>query len=857
MLAILRARAALFITISCLGPLACSGEDEDRPPGNGDGNGEIDPRDVVVVDPEPYFRGDDLPGPRPLWTFHGPVLDEARCEALTLSTSSARPLESVEVTGIPESAYPAHPLAAGPLHNLVAMAHAGDEATPVLFDPVRGESLTAYLPLHPSVDPDGGAVEIRIGEVIWVDDAVEVYWCPEAHPFQIEPLPAADPERNVAAVFAALDEFADEMASVFGTSADELAATDADDVHPARLPIWSAVRMLRDEDGIPAFLDVLAADPAQQELADRLMTHVGLAGHIENRAIEGTRGFDRLDVTTYFEDLEHLGQERFLTGCMEVDAQELADMMQLQHAAAELGTGDSGIILSYLDGLADVLGLVPGAVGVAATVGSITLYIFETIQAGLEHLNPSEFARYDISFSPSSFIEDAEGADARGSWQDFHVTASSQRWSLDKVLIDGGLEFWSAVNKAPILEAINVLGRVADLDEKVTDTLITSALEHAAEFFGVEDADGNPGSFVSVPSRCWESDLSDPQWSRAIYSGAITAGDDEHFEFQLDPNATIDQPAQIWIETREDVFPNQLGFSRPVPITPVWVRLTPGFHRVLDPPEEIAVSVEVHAHDPAVIVHANDEVIFDSEAAGSEGPTHQFTYTFPDEERHTVRLRAVSTSESGLRANPDAPSRHSTGAHWSQSEDDDDDQGPEIDPSTGCEPPAGRWNYHYHDDYLKGFFPDLEERRTDPVWAVEEALSFEYSLRYGICYWQLPSSVCRRPWFHADVQRDRLHIRSAHPSSEHYAPTSILPGTDYRLINTYYGISWVAGEHSSAVPNDEAFAMLLWIHEFRALDGAGRLFMHSEIGLHGRYPEPFTHGFLVFHQPDAYCSLAH
>jgi hypothetical protein len=190
-------------------------------------------------------------------------LSAQQCAALRLASDSAGPLESVEVLGWPEVAGADWGLVVARVIPLDG-GDAPEELT-VIADWRTPAAL--FVPLHPSENPEGGRVELIIGQIDYEGERTS---CEQSLTFTIEPLPAADPETALDAYAAFVEEALNVASEAVGISLDQLQKMDASEVPEHLVPLYFAVRMLRDEDALPAIIAEIS--PNERRLLDRLFT---------------------------------------------------------------------------------------------------------------------------------------------------------------------------------------------------------------------------------------------------------------------------------------------------------------------------------------------------------------------------------------------------------------------------------------------------------------------------------------------------------------------------------------------------------------------------------------------------------
>lgn len=352
------------------------------------------------------------------------------CGVPVLATSSALPLATVELTGVPEdfsSTMNADVRAAASDDSTVAFVWRDDEGT-----------VRMAVPVHPTGDPDGGDVELVIGDGTSSCESV---------PFTIEALPAA--EGTATAVVDALQESLDLLAGRFGYTSSDLRATDLSALPEHLYPLALAQSVLDDPDN-PNTLRKLAGGSAplltegtvDVTLTDRLLARTGvleaLTSFNEELAASGSAFSDPASAELAARSADGGAAASVLSECASVStAAELDYCMDAQLEAEFKLSGESatGEVLGDLGTATGLAGAIPFPPAKLAAAGAgLASWLLQVYRRALAGLLPSEFDQpLTVTFTETSFEEDA--ADP-GEWTDAMALAKSAGWTLDKTAME-------------------------------------------------------------------------------------------------------------------------------------------------------------------------------------------------------------------------------------------------------------------------------------------------------------------------------------------------------------------------------------------------------------------------------------
>lgn len=244
-----RAGSRVWVWASALLLSACGG-------GDGDSAGAVEP--TVRVN-NPAFAA----------VLSAPLGMPADCP-LQLSADAGVPGERIVISGVPAEIGEA-------AIRVIAPPQSDGELPLVdplllLADAPAGER-HFVVPLHPTGDPEGGAVELELGDGIRA--------CP-ALAFTIQPLPAA-PADYVETVQGRMEAYVDRLLEVVGHDPAALLAMSEEEVLPADLPLWLVKQFVSaDRDGSMARL-AAASSADGDDFTERLFMAMGMETELNER----------------------------------------------------------------------------------------------------------------------------------------------------------------------------------------------------------------------------------------------------------------------------------------------------------------------------------------------------------------------------------------------------------------------------------------------------------------------------------------------------------------------------------------------------------------------------------------------
>lgn len=518
----------------------------------------------------------------------------------------------------------------------------GDVQAP-LFEDERGVHFSAMF--HPTAPFDGGPIDMYLsrgderGPVMTLEVAA------------LEQAPGAF-DRFVADLRAAIDATATEL----GTSFDELAATDVDDVPAALLPLKLAQSYLDDgsERDVESFPDFEQLTDDERVLLDAVVEQIGLSSVLVE---PGPVGFRRSTVHRSWN--VHGPAWRPVpsqSGCIDggIEIADAADLSASITTARKNTIGENDIRRDVLDDIGTVTtvgGFIPGVGWMIAGTG-VAFSALEAYMNGTAGLYPSSLTSLTVDVAETDFPEDFQ---APSSWSNVQVTARSTGWTADA---DVGKVLLGTVSTAT--SAFAPVTSIAD------DAALNIALyvrDNVGNAAIAANAEGGGGVLEFCP-QTWTVDVSGEPWStgKAVLERFSTDPAGQTFE-PIETGLNLPVEDTLSVEIEPSLFAGQFVFQHtPISVQPIRVTST-AVIEVDQPGEEVTIAAEIaNALDP--------ELSWESAEGGWRGDARltsagaivgpparwERDHITPDSDDAFPYLITIeSTSSSGLRADGDPP----------------------------------------------------------------------------------------------------------------------------------------------------------------------------------------------------------
>ncbi len=400
------------------------------------------------------------------------------CPGLAPAAIHGVPLDRVAIGTLPS-------IFSGPL--VVAVALPGDTVTSYgLLDTNTDGTRSLVVPIHPSTQPSGGAVQLQVTD--------GTHAC-APFDFTIDPLPAAPGE--LLAITNALQSIVSAQEAVFGLTPAELNAIPPDQLTPDIIPL-ALMQSVLDGPGSPHSLRAIAtgatsdAAGARLDLVEPLLARTGarqllehtVAGLRSGRAVRQGGGIAAGLCVPHVVNSD----PGLLDGCM-----------QSQADAAFRLQGATGKVLNDMGFVAGEAGMVPG-LGTAASLTGFATWLLLNADGRAAAMLPSELFGMTAEVDPGSFLEDE---DRVGHWRVASVSARSIGYDYGRELLEGLLQ---ASGAAGAFDTTQIGGPSVN---KVLAYLLTGpvatelAKRGAIDQFNIPPAVFGP---VSVQDQQWSED---------------------------------------------------------------------------------------------------------------------------------------------------------------------------------------------------------------------------------------------------------------------------------------------------------------------------------------------------------------
>lgn len=483
--------------------------------------------------------------------------ESSALDGVTLSTTTPRSLDRVELRGLP----PARRAGGS-----VTVEFVGVEDTrpmPVEFD---GDVAYFLAPFHPVTPTDGGEIglQVVIGEARSPEFIVDLA--------ALEDAPGAF-EALVASLRAHVDGFAQRR----GSSFEDLQSRTFEETPPALFPLKYAQSWV-DDPANPNDLEALAEGSSdlltadERRFLDQISGVTGLGGLI---GLE-TDGLGDLDPPTLvFGDASPLGRRECIDSGPDIStaAQLSAAMWEAKFAEIAI-TGDRATTLSALSATLAAGSAIPVYGRAFLAAGGATA-AWQASRGALAGMNPSRFVSIDAAASPQRFEEDFE---AIGRWSNVRVVAASTGWAVDQAIVDAvvtALGAYASAGQAAQLTAADFLSNAA----------VSVVNQSASTYVGAQE-----GGVVEFCPQQWSVDISTSTWSDA----RSVLG---HFE--VDSAAQTYRPLEVEADALSiRAIPSKFGQESidvdiAIGVDPIVVTAAPGRIQVGEPGEIVSITAAI------------------------------------------------------------------------------------------------------------------------------------------------------------------------------------------------------------------------------------------------------------------------
>lgn len=420
--------------------------------------------------------------------------DRVACPDLSLGAADGMPLDTVALGQLPAS-----------FDTLVFVMATVDD-TLSSYGGVEVDSATGNaamtVPIHPSADPAGGAVELH------VSDGTRA--C-AGQAFTIDALPPAPGELE--GVVDLLQDLVDAQAAALDVTRSDIVNTPVDSLPDLLKPLALTQSVVDDPDNdhsLRSIVDGTSSESgdAHVDLLDALLARTGLRSALSavvtaaeaetrtpapvpdpagNGAIHGAG--TGASITTGLCTPDLVQDAGFLNYCME-KAQDAAF-----HGPTDDLMDDASKGMMYAS-------LVPG-LGTATAVGGAVIWVVQTEKKRNAALLPSLLTKMELTASPTEFLEDEEGP---GTWV-ASVYATNQGYDMGEEFLSGAL---NAAGVAGIGDAAQLAGpEVHNLAGWVLTGPVANKLLEG----------GTIEQFIIDASNYGPIDVSDEAWSASRIVG--------------------------------------------------------------------------------------------------------------------------------------------------------------------------------------------------------------------------------------------------------------------------------------------------------------------------------------------------
>ena len=546
---------------------------------------------------------------------NGDSVVAVNCDAVSLASASALPLDRIEIAGLDDTGVE--------FAEVRVDDTASVDSAVTWIEAVDGEPVL-HAPIHPNGNVLGGSVTLTVEFEDTTCGPIDYY---------VEELPPAQQDvDDLAAVVDALEDLGEASAAYLGTTLAEVRATEPEDLPEDWWPLAAGAH-LTDPDAEDSLLALYDGDDprwevndAERDLIDRLFAHIGFAEYLRER-VDELQGIDSNTATT--QSLSPMLMST-ASSCQQVDPATLDQMITDGRVAGRDVDGIPGRILDDMQTAFGFGAFLPGAGKAVAAAGGGSLFGYQKRAEAVYRTLPAGIEEGEADFQKTALFEDNPET---FQWSDFIVRAYSEEWTIDQDLLESVVQVHSARDNYKKWLNNNLDASFAqNAVSYAKGQLINQAIEHV-------DTD-----YLTIPERCWESDVSDPVYSEATVSFML-GSDDHHSYFLADDEFDRGQIT---------LTPLGTGFQliQEIELAPVTVNIEPG-SVMAEAGDEVEFTVYVDAHDPTIELYS-DDLSLNMSNVFVPGGGYAFTYTVPDDpEEEVITITAESVTDSAFAANRD------------------------------------------------------------------------------------------------------------------------------------------------------------------------------------------------------------
>ncbi len=548
----------------------------------------------------------------------GPLYTEVACPALSLSATSALPLDEIPIGRLPDDFD--LPVAAR-----VTSETADSAEFAVVELPDSGDALL-LVPLHPADPVGGGSVTLTFTDGTRACAPVA---------FTIEPLPSADGE--FAAIVDLVQGILNDQATLLETTPDELRRTPIDDLPESLWPL-AVLQVIVDDStndqSLRAVANGMSGDDAR-DLLDRLLARTDVRASLEQPPAAAATVLAVPAGTATSVGLcepATIGNDAgLLDDCMA----KAAEADRLAHGVSDKVAKD----IEHAFAVADKLGL-PLADVVKDVLGFM-FWVVENDRKKTAALLPSYFTAMKMDVSQTTFLEDEA---AQGSVSHAEVFAANKGWDLGKEIIDGFLK------AADLAETVGDFSTGTPAADKLASRL-KSLVEKRLHEMKIEDLVISPEGFGPV-------DVTEPPWiqARVALGDAIAIVSGTTYEPRRAGMATLS------VRTKDGGFGGQqIAAQADILVETIQLQIDPAdTHIAPGKQKTFTVTVEKATHPEQVAIDGSVQLQGEATIAYAGGSTHHVTYTAPAAPNNAVPdlLTVVDVATTGARASGESQDRN-------------------------------------------------------------------------------------------------------------------------------------------------------------------------------------------------------
>ena len=340
---------------------------------------------------------------------------------LALSHDRAVPGEVVSVAGLPGDF-------GEPGMRVLATAPGGTLAAPLFVQALSSTGFEFVVPLHPTGNPEGGAVRLEVGD--------GTARCADLA-FTVAPLPDAD-VALIDTVQDSIIDYVEATLTAIGYDPDALLAMALEDVEPADLAAWLSIQFSRGDR--PGSLTQLARQQQGNATLARVLAASGILDELQVRTANAAmrpagvqRPEDRAGKPS--KTLGDLKASR--CDGVEFDARELSISSAAELSARMKAVAGGANAPGFdADGASRFLGLTslaPGGGGFGYAGAGV--FVVKTVQAAERALEPQEITDFSVR-AETLWVEDRDPSRPLR-WENATVNAKGTSFNLSAVTLEG------------------------------------------------------------------------------------------------------------------------------------------------------------------------------------------------------------------------------------------------------------------------------------------------------------------------------------------------------------------------------------------------------------------------------------